>query len=235
MATFLKRTLFRMTDPQEARDFARVRAFRPGVSGEAGPDCLGDETLAALAEGTVVAAGRPAALAHLAACERCRKTVASVARALADPELAAEIRAVDEVPASPVRRWVPAALGVGAVAALLLLIIPPKLEDPESPHRAPPITAAPAPQALAPVGHVSRAEKLRWTPVEGADRYRVTLFDEDGSVRYEAEQADTSVTLPPSVTLVPGRTYAWRVDARLGFDRWASSELVEFSVEGSPK
>jgi hypothetical protein len=235
MVTLLQRTLLRMIDPREARDLARVRAFRPGVSGAAGPDCLDDETLAALAEGTVGAARRPAALAHLASCERCRKSVASVARALADPELAAEIRAVDGAALSPGRRWVPVVLGVGAVAALLLLIMPPRLEDPGLPHRAPPITAAPAPHPLGPVGHVARAESLRWTPVEGADRYRVTLFDIDGSVRYEAELTDTSVTLPPSVALIPGRTYAWRVDARLGFDRWASSELVEFSVEGSPQ
>ena len=60
MPTFLQRTLLRMTDPLEARDFAGVRAFRPGVSVEAGPDCLDDETLAALAEGTLVAARRPA-------------------------------------------------------------------------------------------------------------------------------------------------------------------------------
>jgi hypothetical protein len=71
--------------------------------------------------------------------------------------------------------------------------------------------------------------------VSGADRYRVTLFDADGAVRYEIELAGTVVILPDSVLPAPGGTYWWRVDARLGFDRWAGSALIEFSVVPGPE
>jgi hypothetical protein len=134
-----------------------------------------------------------------------------------------------------VRRLVPIAAGLAAAAAIMLIILPPRLEDPPSAHRAPPITAAPAPRTMAPAGRVSDAEALQWTSVAGADRYRVTLFDSDGSVRFASEVADTSVAIPSSVILVSGRTYAWRVEARLDFDRWASSDLTEFSIERGRK
>ena len=222
-----------MTGPDGASELARVRAMRPGGTGNPTPDCLDDDTVAALAEGALGGVHRPAALAHVAECERCRRAVASVARALADPELATEIRVLEK--GTPMRRFLPVALGVGTAAAVLLLLIPPSLEDFRSPHRASPITAAPAPQAVSPVGPVSRADQLRWTSVAGADRYRVTLFDIDGSVVYSTELTETSATLPPSLILEAGRTYAWRVEARLGFDRWAGSELIEFSVVPRPQ
>jgi hypothetical protein len=184
-----------------------------------------------MADGTLDAARRSSALAHVAACARCRGIVASVARALADPELGAEIQAVERGPASRVRRWAPLAAGIVAAAAIILAILPAKLTDSRSTHRAPPITAAPAPRTMAPVGRVANAGTLQWTSVEGADRYRVTLFDIDGSVRFASEVTDTTVAIPPSVILVAGRAYAWRVEARLDFDRWATSDLTEFSVE----
>jgi len=60
----------------------------------------------------------------------------------------------------------------------------------------------------------------------------VTVFDATGGVVYAAEVADTVVTFPDSIALVPGDSYLWKVDARTGFDRWAASELVEFRVAG---
>jgi len=30
--------------------------------------------------------------------------------------------------------------------------------------------------------------------------------------------------------LVSGRPYLWKVEARIGFDRWVTSTLVEFSI-----
>ena len=231
METLLRRALLRMTGPHEADQFARLRSFRPGPTGDTTPDCLDDDTLAALAEGSLDVA-RPSALAHVAGCARCRGIVASVARALADPDVATEIRAVEPGHAPRVRRLIPIAAGLAAVAAIMLIIMPPKLTDSTPVHRAPPITAAPAPRTMAPVGRVAAAESLQWTSVAGADRYRVTLFDIDGSVRFASEVTDTSVAVPPSVNLVAGRAYAWRVEARLDFDRWASSDLTEFSIGG---
>jgi len=223
-----------MTGRDDADRQRQVRAFRSG--GEAHPTarCLDDDAIAALAEGTLETQTRTAGLAHVAHCDRCRRAVASVARALADPEVARELRAADPAARRRGPRVAWAALGVAAAAAVLLLARPPGVDGPLSPHRAAPITAAPAPAAVWPVGTVAEARSLRWTPVPGADRYRVTLFDTEGAVRYETELAATEIALPDSVVPAAGETRWWRVEARIGFDRWAASELIRFSVSRNP-
>jgi hypothetical protein len=80
---------------------------------------------------------------------------------------------------------------------------------------------------------VANAAVLRWTSVTGADRYRVTLFDAQGLVLFETQVGDTIARLPDSLTFARGQTYLWKVEARTGWDRWAASELVEFSIPGS--
>lgn len=197
-------------------------------------DCLGEGTVAALAEGTLDAARRNTVLPHLAECGRCRKRVASVARALADPKVVREVRAVEDGRGRPAWRLARVAAGVAAAAVLMLLAWPAQFEEPVQ-HRAPPITAAPAPEALRPVGPVADAPDLRWTAVSGADRYRMVLFDAGGTVLYETELAGTVGTLPDSALPAPGETYWWQVEARVGFDRWVASELIEFSVARSPR
>jgi hypothetical protein len=216
-----------------ADHLTQVRAFRAGGEGVAIPQCLDDAALAAMAEGTLTGESRSAALAHLAVCERCRKAVASVARALADPEVAREARTAERG-GRPRVRFTRVALGVAAAAAIVLFVWPRQLQEPP-PHRAPPITAAPAPEAVYPVGPVADARSLRWTSVAGADRYRVTLFDAAGTVLFETDLVDTVIELPDSVLPASGGTYWWKVDARLGFDRWANSKLIEFSIPNSPR
>jgi len=80
---------------------------------------------------------------------------------------------------------------------------------------------------------VAAVNELRWSPVAGADRYRVTVFDATGRVMYATEVSDTVVLFPNSVALVSGASYLWKVDARIGFDRWAVSALTEFRVAES--
>jgi hypothetical protein len=75
---------------------------------------------------------------------------------------------------------------------------------------------------------------LRWAAVPSADRYRVTLFDAQARVLYETEVSGTSAVLPDSVPLVPETRYLWKVEARTGFDRWSSSDLIEFSISRGP-
>jgi hypothetical protein len=108
--------------------------------------------------------------------------------------------------------------------------MPPRQDDSAPPHRAPTITAISSPVPMSPVGIVALAETLRWATVPGADRYRVTLFDDAGGVVYETQTAATVVALPDSVHLTPGRSYLWKVEARTGWGRWSASELVEFSI-----
>jgi hypothetical protein len=73
---------------------------------------------------------------------------------------------------------------------------------------------------------------LRWESAAGADLYRVTLFQRDGRVMYRSELRDTAAALPDSVCLAAGGSYLWKVEARTGWEQWASSPLVDFSIEG---
>jgi hypothetical protein len=61
----------------------------------------------------------------------------------------------------------------------------------------------------------------------------VTLFDESGDVLWESALADTVAGLPGDVALEPGRDYFWIVSARMGFDRWETSALAQFSLTGA--
>ena len=190
-------------------------------------ECLDDDTIGALADGTLAPEHRAAALHHIASCARCRAVVASVARALVDPAVTHELSAE-----SHSRRMFRIAVPLAAAAVLLLLLWSP-VDDRGSGHRGPPPPPATVPSPRSPLGTVAAVDELRWSAVAGADRYRVTLFDAAGRVVYEAEGLDTVATLPDSITLVPGARYLWKADARTGFDRWTASPLVEFSIAGA--
>jgi hypothetical protein len=212
-----------MTDPDP--EYLRRHVLR-GDAGAVTPQCLDDETIAALAEGTIDADSRAAAMPHLATCARCRLAVASVARALADPAVAREIPR----PAGARHRLIQVAIPAAAAAVVVLLAMPSRDDDRAPAHRAPTITAVSSPILMSPVGIVAAADALRWAPVTGADRYRVTLFDDAGGVVYETQTADTVVALPDSIRLALGRSYLWKVEARTGWGRWSASELIEFSI-----
>ena len=192
------------------------------------PDCLQDDVIAALADGSLAPDVRASILPHVASCPRCRGAVASVARALADPAVARELSVSPRG-----RRRYRIAVPLAAAAVLLLLLASPG--DDRSPlHRGPPPPPpATTPIPRSPVGTVAAVNALRWSPVAGADRYRVTVFDATGGVVYATEVSDTVVAFPDSVALVPGDSYLWKVDARTGFDRWAASELAEFTIAGA--
>lgn len=156
--------------------------------------------------------------------------MASVARALADSAVAREVTALE---VAPRERWRRFALPAVAAAAILVVFLGPLdllRRERSDGHRAPTITNGSLPSVLTPQGAVADVHELRWMPVEGADRYRVTVFDADGLVVYEIEPVAAVAPLPDSLQLVPGRRYLWKVEARVGFDRWVASDLVEFSL-----
>lgn len=203
------------------------RLLRHAAQRDASPTagCLDDDTIAALAEGTLDDIGRAAALRHLAECPRCRGIVASVAKVLGDPTVGREITALRGGRRRLLRLAIPA-----AAAAIVLLIAMPARRADVPPHRAPTITAVSSPVPVSPAGIVADVDLLRWSSVSGADRYRTTLFDDAGTVVYETQTADTVVALPDSVQLAPRRSYLWKVEARTGWGRWSASDLVEFSI-----
>ena len=206
----------------------------PASSTAPTPACLDEETLGALAEGRLDESVRSAILPHLAECARCRSTVASLSRALADPDLAREIKMV--TPRSKSWRGV-AVTGALAASILLVLLVPVEEFRNQRPgsHRSTGASGDQGPATLAPTGDVADVTQLRWSPVQAADRYRVTLFNQGGQVLFETTPTDTFVALPDSVPMSPGIRYLWKVEARIGFDRWVSSELVSFKLVGGAR
>ena len=128
-----------------------------------------------------------------------------------------------------------------AAAAVVALLLWPGSEGtgPAIPaHREDPTVVEDLPNPVLPMGTVESARRFQWHPADGADRYRLTLYDEAGMVLWKGETERTSLTLPDSVSLEPEETYLWRVEARTGIDRWIASEMARFDVEpgaeGSP-
>jgi hypothetical protein len=233
------RALFRVgpevTHLDPLQRFRHTLAIAGGEApGDPTPECLDDDLIAALAEGTLATDARQPALSHVVRCPRCRSAVASVARALTDAGIAREVAAVEGVRHGRWLRVARVALPLAAASIVLVVSWQRTPRHIDSQHRAPTITAAPAPTPLAPVGAVAAARRLVWSTVLGADRYRITVFDSTGVVVFETESVDTTVVLPGSVALASGRKYLWKVEARTDIGRWSASDLVEFSIPTGP-
>jgi len=157
--------------------------------------------------------------AHLARCSACRREVADAKEILKRPRRV---------------RWplfAPAA--AAAAVALLFLAWPAHREAPlEMPvHRETPAELEVVPILLSPLGDVAAAESFGWTRVAGADRYRLTLYDSEGVVKWRGATVDSLLPLPDSVALEVGTLYLWKVEARVGWDVWESSDLAEFRLD----
>ena len=174
---------------------------------------------------------------HYLTCARCQK---ELRLALAIREALPEVREAGlHVPAKPEVSVIPrrlrartaAALAAAAVVAGLLLVRPSKLNEESAPvHRDEATGVEVAPSLRAPGGVVAAVETFQWSQVPAADLYRITAYDAEGTVVWEAETRDTSITPPDRTQFEPDARYIWQVAARVGFDRWVTSELVEFTI-----
>ena len=198
------------------------------------PACLDEETLGALAEGTLDEATRSGVLPHLADCARCRTAVASLARALAAPDLRREVAAVTSRSGTwrSLARW-----SAVAAAVLLVLLVPLKLfrNQPAGPHRSPAVMNGAVPASLTPEGDVAQVEALRWAPVLRCGSISRDPLRPQRPHARRGYPADPVVVLPDSVALVPGVRYLWKVEARVGFDRWVSSSPDLLHPAGSAR
>jgi hypothetical protein len=84
---------------------------------------------------------------------------------------------------------------------------------------------------LAPVNGVllETRPRFRWAAVDGVGPYRFELTDEKGGTLHEARVAATEVSLPDTVELKDGTTYAWEVSARRP-DGVRFASFAEFSI-----
>jgi len=203
-----------------------------GGNGAANGDCLDAIALAELAEGRSSDARRAAHVAHLGECAHCRRELASIVELLSAPDVAGELARHDEVAVSERRSGWRRAIPLIAAAALIAVVLPQLRVSRPVPlvHRESPAAAQNTPTLLAPIGDVRELRDLRWTPLAAADLYRVTVYQASGRVLYEADIRNTTVALPDSVAIVPGRSYLWKVEARTGIERWTSSEMTEFRL-----
>lgn len=89
-------------------------------------------------------------------------------------------------------------------------------------------------QALQPAGEFPEVPReFRWTAIEGAASYRVTLRAVDETVLWQESATQPSARLPEEVArgLHPAVLYAWTVEALNGRgERLAASEPVRFTV-----
>jgi len=160
---------------------------------------------------------------HLAHCAECRDEIVSVGEIL-----------------RPSRKdhrtsWRVLAPTAAAAAAITLLVAGPLSRGgPEdvTQHRDLTGEVSTIPTPVSPTGVVSSVEHLLWRTVDGADRYRVTVYDAGGAVLWKETTQDTIIALPDSVLLSSGSTYLWRLEARVGWDLWDASDLIDFQLEG---
>jgi len=125
-------------------------------------------------------------------------------------------------------------VGLAAAAVLVLLLLPRGHDDSLPGLREPTVTStiAPSPITPAPGASVARVDSLVWSNVPGAERYRVRLYDREGSVLWSVETTDTSAALPDSLTLQLRVPYFWRIEAQAEWMRWTASDLVSFRITG---
>lgn len=168
---------------------------------------------------------------HLARCAECRDELVAVTEILQPERTDRQIRTDRPDRKIPWRTLVP----VAAAAAAVILIVAgpwsPDSTDDAPQHRDTPAQSSLIPTPVAPLGMVSAVEQLVWHGVDGADRYRLTLYDSEGEVLWKATTPDTVVDLPESVELSAGSRYLWRLEARVGWDMWEASELIDFQIE----
>ncbi len=175
--------------------------------------------VAAYLDGVLAPPDRSRIEAHLAACDLCRGEVADVAGLLR---------------ARPRRLAWTLPVGVAAAAAVVLLLVWPRTGERPAESlasREPMVTTTVAPVVIAPRGATTAATaRLVWTTVPGAERYRLAVYDDTGTVLWETRTSDTTALFPANIRLHQGASYFWKVEAQTGWDRWVSSDLVPFSI-----
>jgi hypothetical protein len=217
---------------QSDAELARLASSAGPPMAEPGPECLDDMGIARMAEGS----GTPGDIAHTAACGFCRAQVAAAALALGSAPVAAEIARLNRPVWGRRSRRLAGIGGLAAAAVVAVLFVARQPSDPAADpgaHRDPEagVPAAQAPVLLSPVdATVHRPVVLDWRRSNGATQYQVAVFDAEGTVMWKKETTDSTVTIPADVRLEGGVTYWWRVEARIGYDRWLASDVNPFTL-----
>jgi putative zinc finger protein len=148
---------------------------------------------------------------HIDQCATCRREIVALLPITHPGE-----SPVRKIAQRPRRWWIPA-----AAAAVIVALILPRLTrytpGPDAPQRARPVTETGGRSQLAVVAPVDDATVdgllvFTWRSTN-ADVYRIAVLTPSGDPVWQTETSDTSIALPDSVALQPGKAYFWRVDA----------------------
>ena len=173
--------------------------------------------VASYLEGRLPDATRAAIEEHLADCDECRRGLVLL-RGLDELEPEAVPREFQAT--HPKRRWMPWAAAAAAAILGALLVLP--LNETGLPGAdGPPVfrdAGTQGPGLLAPaVGAVVERGDLvfRWTPVEGADRYRVRVWSvkTDFLREFVILEGRTEAEWPANEPPAPAGELIWRVQA----------------------
>jgi hypothetical protein len=204
-----------LTDQRLRKEYALLLGGRRAGARE---ECASLEAIDALVARQGPETERLATMDHVMACPPCR----------AEFEQLRALRAAHDRPAHTRRQLLMAAASVAVVigAGLLWRVRPhPALEvyrgGSEGVTVVSPIGATP------PQGTLS----FVWHSVAGAATYHLELVDADGgTVLLTASITDTVFALPDSVSLEPGRAYAWWVQANGPDGLQARTPAVRFTL-----
>jgi len=158
---------------------------------------------------------------HMIECPRCQQ----------DVRLAAAVRgALAPVGSRSRVLRVAAGVALAAAAVLAVVLVTPELRQELGfdGHRGE--SAVPELRPIAPRGPIATLDLVRWYALAGSERYRVRVFDQSGQILWEGETTDTLLRVPELGDLQTDAPYYWRLEARVGWDRWVGSELVGFQL-----
>lgn len=170
-------------------------------------DHLDEATWERLATGALGDPARQRALDHVVGCRRCTAVYRSVLALTAS----AREEGLLPRPTPPVRRWLPAGLAaMAACAALFALwpVAPERLDQPSAMRGGELASVALLPTVRSQGGR----PELAWAPVEGATRYRVAVFTEEGLPVWSREVDAPPVRWPAEAPEATGAC-RWRVEA----------------------
>lgn len=229
-----------MTD-ESAQDRALAawrRAYQQTLA-EGSEDCPDSERLSALLlAGEITAEEREALAEHVVGCIRCSQAYALLAELHEDARgqlSAEERRRIDPRAPAGAPSW-----RIAAAAAVLVLGIGVgylawRGWSPGRPGIVAERGAAEADLQVEPADGATLAvspERLTWPSQEGAESYKVVLFDFESSQIWESPPVhETSVILPDAVRtrLERGRRHYWRVFGLVGVER-RESPLYGFTL-----
>ncbi|HWP81690.1 MAG TPA: hypothetical protein VNN76_03440 [Bacteroidota bacterium] len=75
---------------------------------------------------------------------------------------------------------------------------------------------------------VTSPPRLRWSAVEGATYYQITVYKNDGTVIFRERVPGVELSLSPSVVFEAGNLYLWNIQALFPDGSSVSSELHTF-------